>query len=180
MAEVMKHKKDLAIMNMSEDEAINVYTFLVVAPRLFGGKRTTKSDIDYITTYGKWRYKSFQTGFSYDLDNMLDPLHRDIKLIIAEQYQNHPSLKALDIDIALSLVEFVSDLVRWVDYTYNSLLAVGNVKEYVWWITTRVIRSIFEDYLDPARSNPTRTSSGSDPHFWSTLVWGVIIFNIAE
>ena len=47
-------------------------------------------------------------------------------------------------------------------------------------ITTRVIISIFEDYLDPARGTPTRTSFGSDPHFQSTLVWGVIFFHLAE
>ena len=55
MSEVMKHKKDLEILKMMEDEVIIVYSFSVVVPRLFGGKRTTKSDISYLPTYGKWR-----------------------------------------------------------------------------------------------------------------------------
>ena len=50
----------------------------------------------------------------------------------------------------------------------------------MWWITTRVIRLIFEDHLDQARATPTRTTFGSDPHRQSTLVWGVIFCNLAE
>ena len=56
---VMKHKKYLASLKLSADEEINVYTFLLVVPSLFGGKRTIKSVIAYFPTYGKWRYKSF-------------------------------------------------------------------------------------------------------------------------
>ena len=82
----MKHNKDLASLKMSEDEEITVYTFLVVVPSLFGGNRTTKSEISYLPTYGRWRDKSFQTGLGYGLEKMLDPVHRDIKLIIADQY----------------------------------------------------------------------------------------------
>ena len=55
MAEVMKHKKDPASLKMSEDEAITIYTLSVVVPSLFGGKRTTKSDIFYLPKYGNWR-----------------------------------------------------------------------------------------------------------------------------
>ena len=42
MTEVTKQKKNLKILKMSEDEAITVYTFSVVVPSLFEGKRTTK------------------------------------------------------------------------------------------------------------------------------------------
>ena len=112
MAEVTKHKKYLAILKRSEDEAITVYTFLVVVPRLFGDKRTTKSDISYLLTYVKWRDNSFQTGLGYDLDNMLDLVHCDIKLIIVDKYQRHLSLKALAKKMALSSIEFVSALFR--------------------------------------------------------------------
>ena len=101
---------------------------------------------------------------------MLDPVHQDIKLIIAEQYQRHPSLKSLATEMDIRSVEFVSALVSWVDYIYKSLLAGGNVKEYVWCITTRAIRSIFEYYMAPARDTPTRTSFVSEPHICSTLV----------
>ena len=45
LAEVVKHKKYLAILNMSEDESITVYTFSIFTPGLFDGKRSTKSDI---------------------------------------------------------------------------------------------------------------------------------------
>ena len=42
MAEVIKHQKSLASLKMLEDEAIIVYTFLVVVPSLFGGNRIIK------------------------------------------------------------------------------------------------------------------------------------------
>ena len=35
-------------------------------------------------------------------------------------------------------------------------------------------------YLDPYRATTTNTSFGSDPHLWSTLVWGVIRCHISE
>ena len=111
---------------------------------------------------------------------MLDPVHRDIKLIIAEQYQRQPSLKDLAMEMGLRLVEFVSAFFRWVDDTCESLIAGDNVKKDVWWINTREIISIFEDYLEPVRDNPTRTSFGSDPHRRNTLMWGVICCHIAE
>ena len=88
-----------------------------MTPSLFVGKRTTKSDINYPPTYGKWRDKISQTGFGYDLEKLLDPVHQDIKLIIAEKYQRHPSHKSLDTEMDLMLVEFVSALACWVDDT---------------------------------------------------------------
>ena len=99
----------------------------------------------------------------YDLDNILDPVHQDTKLVLAEKYQHHPSLKALDTERALRSIDFVSTLVRWVDDTYKSILAGVNFKEDVCCITTRLIISIFEDYLAPTRATPTCTSFGSDP-----------------
>ena len=62
LAEVVKHKKYLASLNMSEDEAITVYTFSIVISGLFGGKRSTKSYIGPLPEYAKWRSKSLQTG----------------------------------------------------------------------------------------------------------------------
>ena len=82
-----------------------------MVPSLFGGNRTTKSDIAYLPTYLNWIEKSVQTGLGYYFEKMLDPVHRDIKLIIAEQYQRHPSLKAIATNMDLRLVEFVSALV---------------------------------------------------------------------
>ena len=49
----MKHKKGLASVKMSEDEAIRVYTFSLFVPILLGVNRTTKSDIKKLPTYRK-------------------------------------------------------------------------------------------------------------------------------
>ena len=50
----------------------------------------------------------------------------------------------------------------------------------MWWVTTRAIISIFEDYLDLDRATPTPTFFRSYPHLWSNLVWDVIRCHIAE
>ena len=60
---------------MSEYEAIIVYTFSIVAPGLFGGKLSTKSDIGPLPDYTKWRNKSFQTGLGYYIKEMLYQVH---------------------------------------------------------------------------------------------------------
>ena len=49
-----------------------------------------------------------------------------------------------------------------------------NIKEDVLWITSQVIRYIFEDYLDQACSTAAKISFGSDSWRRSTLIWGVI------
>ena len=103
MAEVMKHNKDLASLNISEDEAITVYTFSVVVSSLFAGKRTTKSDIAYLLTYGRWIDKSLQTSLGYDFEKMLDPVHCDIKLIILEQY--HLCIQCLEGRVTMVLLQ---------------------------------------------------------------------------
>ena len=92
------------------------------------GKRATKSDTDYLPTHGKWRDKILHTGLDYELEKMLDTIHRYMKVITPEKYQRHPYLTALANDMALRSVEFVSELSRWVDDTYESLLDGGNIK----------------------------------------------------
>ena len=77
-------------------------------------------------------------------------------------------------------IEFVSDPFCWFDDTYESPTAEGNTKEDLWCITTRVIRSIFENYLAPDRGNPTYTSFESGPHWRITLVSGVILCQLSE
>ena len=110
----------------------------------------------------------------------MDPMHHNTNLIIAEQYQCHPPIMALDMEMDLMYVDFVSALAHWVDDMYDYLIVGRNAEEDMWWITTRVIRSIFEEYMAPYRATPTRTSFGSYPHCWSTMVWGVIRCHIYE
>ena len=53
LAEVVKHNKYVSILNTSEDEAITVYTFYIVSLGLFGGNRSTNSDIGPLPYYAK-------------------------------------------------------------------------------------------------------------------------------
>ena len=67
MVEVTKHKNDLARLKMLENEAITVFTILVAVTILSEGKRTTKSDIAYLPTYGRWIDNILHTGLGYYL-----------------------------------------------------------------------------------------------------------------
>ena len=95
-------------------------------------------------------------------------------MIIEMKYHTYLPLSSLATETALKAIRFISALFRWVDDTYKSLLAGGNIKEGFWWITTRFIRSIFEDYLAPERSTSARTSFDSNSQCQRTLIWGGI------
>ena len=71
-------------------------------------------------------------------------------------------------------IKLISALVEWIDDIYESLLAGGNTKEGVWWITTQVIRTISEEYLAPEHSTASKTSFDRDSQRRSTLILGVI------
>ena len=150
MEEHYKHKKDIKSLNLSEDEATVFYSFTITAPAPFHGKKNKKLDILALDTAKKWKNKKLLIGVSYEIERTLDQVHQDISLIIELAYNEFPSIAALANVIVLKSVEFVSAFVRWMDDTFESLTAGGNLKEDVWWITTKVMRSIFEDYLAPA------------------------------
>ena len=95
---------------------------------MFGVKHFIKSDIRPFPDYSKWRKNYLQTGLGYHIEKMLDPVHRDIKIIIIMEYQTYPLLRALATEMALKAVIFISALVIWIDDTYESLLAGGNIK----------------------------------------------------
>ena len=95
MAYLVKHKKYFTSLNMFEDETIKVYTFSIVDLRFFGDKCSTKSEIGPFPDYSKWHNKSLQTGLGYDINKTLDPVHQDIKMIVAMQYHPYPLLRSL-------------------------------------------------------------------------------------
>ena len=73
-------------------------------------------------------------------------------------------------EMSLKAVKSISSIVRWISGAYKSLLEGANIKEDVWWITKRVIGSIFEYYQAPARSTAAETSFDSDYQLQSTLI----------
>ena len=179
MEEHYKHKKDIKSLNLSEDEATVFYSFTITAPAPFHSKKNKKSDILALDTAEKWKNKKLLIGVGYEIERAMDQVHQDIYLIIELAYNEFPSIAALANVIVLKSVEFVSACVRWMDDTFESLTAGGNLKEDVWWITTKVMRSIFEDYLAPARATPITTSFESDLFRKCTMLWGDIKSHLA-
>ena len=179
MEEHFKHKKDIKALSLSEAEATSFYSFTITAPAPFHGKKSKKSDIPSLDTPEKWKNKKLMIGAGYDMEKMLEQVHQEVRLIIELAYQDFPALSALANTILLKSIEFAASFVRWTDDTYESLTAGGNLKDDVWWITTKVMRSIFEDYLAPARATPTTTSFESDLFRKCIMLWGVIKSHLA-
>ena len=53
LQDVFKSKKDIRGMNISEDEALTIYSHSSVLPPIFGGKKTEKSEIGTFPTCSK-------------------------------------------------------------------------------------------------------------------------------
>ena len=112
MEEVVNNKRDLAILSISEYEAITVYTFSIVSPGLFGGKCSTNPDIRTLRNYTNWRKNSLQTDLGYDIEKKVGPS------LSGHQDDHHdaipvlPPLRALASEMASNAIKFISDIVR--------------------------------------------------------------------
>ena len=95
------------------------------------------------------------------------------------KYQSYLPLRSMATEMTLNVIKLISSIFRWIDDTYESLMAGGYIKEDIWLITTWVIRSIFEYYLSLARSTAAKASFDSDSQHHSTLSWGVIKVHLA-
>mmetsp|Transcript_20683 Transcript_20683/g.30304 ORF Transcript_20683/g.30304 Transcript_20683/m.30304 type:complete len:733 (-) Transcript_20683:5335-7533(-) len=174
LQDVFKSKKDIRGMNLSEDEALTIYSHSAVLPPIFGGRKTEKSEIGTLPTYNKWRNKTTQTGLAYDIERYLTLVQSDVSAIIREQYLPFAQVSSLADRMLLKAVDFVSQFMRWVDDTYALLVGGGNTAVDCWWLLTRVSRSIFEDYLAPERLTATKTTYESPLHQSSVLMWGSV------
>ena len=172
--DVFKAKKDIKGLDLSEDEALVVFSHTSVMPPLFGGKRSEKTEIGNLPTYAKWRTKSTQTGVAFDMEKYLSMVQGDVESIIREQYGHLQELSAIANRMLIKSIDFVSQFIRWIDDTYAILLAGGNPSGDCWWLITRVIRCVFEDYLAPKRLTPTKTKYSSSLHQASVLIWGSV------
>ena len=125
-------------MNISEDEAISIFSHSSVLPPILGGNKTSKSEIGTLPSYEKWREKKTQSGLAFEIEKFLPLVQSDVTSIIRVQYRSHSTLSALADRLLLKAIDFVNQFVRWVDDTYLLLQAGGNPKDDCWWIVTRV------------------------------------------
>ena len=80
--------------------------------------------------------------------------------------------KMLDVSIS-----FIGWFIQWVDDTQSVLVAAGgNQTSDVWWIMTRVMSAIFEDYFAPAHATPTCTRYRGHN---CVILWGTIKTHVA-
>ena len=143
LGDVVKRKKDIKGLKLSEPEARVIYSHASMLPCLFTGDPTDKSEIGTLPKYSKWRNKSNQTGLAYSIEKFLPSVQRKGTLLINQRYGSSRVLGIVAKEMLIKSIDFITQLVRWVDDTYSLLTAGGNTAEYCWWIVTRVIRTIF-------------------------------------
>ena len=179
MEDHFKHKTDIKALNLLEAEATSFYSSTVTAPSTFQGKKSKKLDITSLDTPKKWKNMKLMIGIGYDMENILEQVHQEVALDIKIAYQDYHTLSDLANAILLKSVEFASSFVCWTDDAHENLMAGGNLKEDIWGITTKVMWSIFEDYLSPAQATHTTTTFESDLFRKCTMFWGVIKSHLA-
>ena len=175
----MKRKKDAKSVELSENEAMVVYSFLGEAPPIFGGDKSEKSDIHLLSSYSKWRIKGKQSGLGYEIQNKLKGVEREVKQLIQLTFRKCPELALLARSILSTSLEFVHKLVEWIDSTYEVLVEGGNTPPDVWSLITKVTRALFEEGMAPFRTTPTGTTFASPSEQSAVLLWGVLRTHLA-
>ena len=122
---ILKVRRDLRHLNLSEDEAMAIHTHSGLLPPIFGGKRkTSSSEIGSLPAYVKFRNKSNMTGLAYNMEKNLPMVERDIKVVIQLHYQGDLAIMATKmLDVSIS---FIGRFIQWVDDTQSVLVAGGN------------------------------------------------------
>ena len=72
----------------------------------------------------------------------------------------------------LKSIDFITQLVCWIDDTYSLLTAGGNTAEDCWWVVTKVVRAIFESHLGPAQNTPEADRDDVSDTYPSMMIWG--------
>ena len=179
VGDFLKRKKDAKSVELSENEAMVVYSFLGEAPPIFGGDKSEKSDIQLLSAYTKWRIKGKQSGLGYEIQNKLKGVEREVKQLIQLSFRKCPELALLARSILSTSLEFIHKLVEWIDSTYEVLVEGGNTPQDVWSLITKVTRALFEEGMAPFRTTPTGTTFESPSEQSAVLLWGVLRTHLA-
>ena len=179
IGDFLKKKKDARGVDMSDDETLVHYSFSNDAPPIFGGAKTTKSDIAKLQQYSAWRNKGTQSGMFFEINSHLSSATREVRTIISQSYSQYSELNALACSINATAQSFVSTLITFIDQTNDVLVDGGNDQADVWNLMAKVIRALFEEGLGPSRTTPLGTSFTSPVERSAVMLWGVIRTHVA-
>jgi hypothetical protein len=176
MTSMLKNRKDVGALNLSLDEAMVIHSHHALVPTFFGRVQggSRKSELSGLPTHKSWRCRSDSSGLADVIDKDLRNVEREVEDIIRIQYGGSEcvEIKEFAISMLRRSAEFIRKFVPWVDDTYAQLKEGGNTPEDVWWLITRVVRAIFEEYLAPMRSTPINSGFRDSGTESSTMIWG--------
>ena len=179
LAEYTKRQKDSASINQSENESIVNYSFQSMAPPMFAGDKSDKSDIEKLKKHSDWKNRGSMSGLGYEIEKRLQGVRETILQTILVNYSRVPDLMGLANVVYTTACAFITTFVSWVDSTYEQLTQGGNSPEDVWQLLSKVIRAIFEEGLGPKRVTPTGTTFANKGNRAATIIWGVIRTHLA-
>ncbi len=149
-------------------------------PGIFSGKKTDKTSILALPTLAKWKSENvINSGMGYELEEHVENVRTEVEEVISLLYNDYDRLQSLCISIVTRATDFILQFIRWVDETNASLVRAGNVPSDVWSLMTKVMRSIFEEGLAPARVTPTSSKFKDPLEQTSVMIWGVIRTHMA-
>ena len=179
-SEEIKYQKTLRDINMTQDEHLVEQTYApeAVIPPLFmssSGRKaaqSAKSELPALASYKAWNEKPLDKGLGPLIKRAIDNHKRHWYGLINQLYQTHPEVKHLANEVLQKSIDFLLGLVAWVDDTHDTLVNGGQKSDDVWWIISKVIRTIFEDFMSVNRGL-ARGGSGKGRalnYIWSTLL----------
>ena len=140
LEKVVKLKKDVQSLQISENEAFAIHTHSSILPAIFNsGKATKKSEIGPLQAFKSWRIKGTQFGLAYSIEKYLPLVEKDVRAIIDHEYGNFPELKNKAREMAMESKACINVIISWVDDTHTELIDAGNPPDNVWWIITWVL-----------------------------------------
>ncbi len=180
LADYTKHQKDSASINQSEDESIVNYSFQSMAPPMFAGDKSTKSDIEHLKKHtADWKDKGAMSGLGYEIKKRLQGVREIILQTIMVNYSKAPNLLSLANVVYTTACAFITTFISWIDLTYEQLTQGGNSPEDVRLLLSKVIRAFFEEGLGPKRLTPTGTTFTDKGDRAGVVIWGVIKTHLA-
>ena len=180
-SEDVKYRKSLQDVSLSEDEHVVELTFenRWIIPKIFlssnHSNKTAKTELIGLPTYSSWKNRSDDTGTGYFILRQMENQSVHWNAIIESTYSDFPEIRLLAAEVKQKSSTFIRSLDTWIEATYDNLVSGGQDSKDVWWIITKVMRSLFEDCLSKQRAQAKPSPSANKSERAAAFIWGSLL-----
>ena len=87
--------------------------------------KNDKLDISSLSSFSKWRYHHSQRGMGFDFEKLMVWVRTEVMEATRQQYSQYPYIISLAIIILTTTINFITQIISWVDDTYDLLVSGG-------------------------------------------------------